>query len=120
MHAMTTATLMDAPGWKGLLQGGLAGYLALAFLLFALGLAVVLTRRTLLLQFMGVELMLNAANVVLLAFARYRGGDVEGTVLYLLIIAVAACEAAVGLALVIALFRHRESTDADRADALKQ
>ena len=107
------------PTWVQL-NGGLPGYILVALLLFVIGLATVLLRRTLLLQFMGVELMLNAANVALLAFARFRGGDVQGTVFYLFIIAVAACEAAVGLALVVGLYRHRQSTDTDRADALKQ
>lgn len=102
-----------------ILQGNLQGYILVALLLFIIGLLTVLLRRTLLIQFMGVELMLNAANVALLAFARFRGGDVQGTVFYLFIIAVAACEAAVGLALVVGLFRHRQSTDSDRADALK-
>ena len=106
-------------GMEVFLQGGLQGYLVVALLLFAIGLATVLLRRTLLIQFMGVELMLNAANVALLAFARFRGGDVQGTVFYLFIIAVAACEAAVGLGLVVGLYRHRQSTDSDRADALK-
>jgi NADH-quinone oxidoreductase subunit K len=103
-----------------LLHGSLQAYILVALLLFVIGLATVLTRRSLLLQFMGVELMLNAANVALLAFARYRGGDVQGTTFYLFIIAVAACEAAVGLALIVALFRHRQTTDSDRADTLKQ
>ncbi|HJV90174.1 MAG TPA: NADH-quinone oxidoreductase subunit NuoK [Holophagaceae bacterium] len=103
-----------------LLAGSLQGYLLVAFLLFLIGLATVLLRRTLLLQFMGIELMLNAANVALLAFARWHGSDVQGTVSYLFIIAVAACEAAVGLALVIGLHRHRATTDADKASSLKQ
>ena len=103
-----------------ILSGGLQGYVLVAFLLFVIGLFTVLNRRSILVQFMGVELMLNAANVALLAFARYRGGDVQGTVFYLFIVAVAACEAAVGLALVVGLFRHRQTTDTDRADALKQ
>ena len=103
-----------------LLSGALQGYLAVALLLFVLGLATVLLRRTLLMQFMGVELMFNAANVALLAFGRWRGGDVQATVFYLLIIAVAACEAAVGLALVIGLHRMRGTTDADRTATLKQ
>lgn len=103
-----------------LLSGGLQGYVAVALLLFVIGLATVLLRRTLLMQFMGMELMLNAANVALLAFARWRGGDVQGTVTYLMIIAVAACEAAVGLALVIGLHRMRGTTDADRTASLKQ
>ncbi len=103
-----------------LLHGSLQAYVLVALLLFVIGLATVLLRRSLLMQFMGVELMLNAANVALLAFARFRGGDVQGTAFYLFIIAVAACEAAVGLALVVALFRHRQTTDSDRADSLKQ
>ena len=103
-----------------LLHGSLQAHIFVALLLFVIGLATVLLRRSLLMQFMGVELMLNAANVALLAFARYRGGDVQGTAFYLFIIAVAACEAAVGLALVVALFRHRQTTDSDRADTLKQ
>lgn len=103
-----------------LLHGSLQAYIFVALLLFVIGLATVLLRRSLLMQFMGVELMLNAANVALLAFAHYRGGDVQGTAFYLFIIAVAACEAAVGLALVVALFRHRQTTDSDRADTLKQ
>ena len=102
-----------------ILHGSLQAYVFLALLLFVIGLATVLVRRSLLMQFMGVELMLNAANLALLAFARYRGGDVQGTAFYLFIIAVAACEAAVGLALVVALFRHKGTTDSDRADALK-
>lgn len=103
-----------------LLHGSLQGYILVALLLFVIGLATVLIRRSLLIQFMGIELMLNAANVALLAFARYRGGDVQGTVFYLFIIAVAACEAAVGLALVVALYRHRRTTDSDSASALRR
>ena len=102
-----------------ILCGGLQGYVLVALLLFLIGLFTVLSRRSVLVQFMGVELMLNAANVALLAFARFRGGDVQGTIFYLFIIAVAACEAAVGLALVVGLFRLRQTTDTDRADALK-
>jgi NADH-quinone oxidoreductase subunit K len=102
------------------LNGTLQGYLVVAFLLFGIGLATVLSRRTLLMQFMGIELMFNAANVALLAFARWRGGEVNATITYLFVIGVAACEAAVGLALVIGLHRHRHTTDADRAATLKQ
>ena len=103
-----------------LLHGSLQLYVLVALLLFVIGLATVLLRRTLLMQFMGIELMLNAANVALLAFARYRNEDVQSTVFYLFIIGVAACEAAVGLALVVTLHRLRGSTDSDRADLLKQ
>lgn len=103
-----------------ILSGGLAGYVLVALMLFVIGLATVLTRRSLLMQFMGVELMLNAANVALLAFARFKGNPAEATSFYLFIIAVAACEAAVGLALVVGLFRARGTTDSDRTDSLRQ
>ena len=99
---------------------GYAHFLVLAAVLFAIGVGGVLLRRNALIIMMSIELMLNAANVVLLAFARTHGNDVRGTVFYLFIIGVAACEAAVGLALVIAFHRHRQTTDADRADLLKQ
>jgi len=105
---------------QAFLSGNLQAYILVSLLLFVIGLATVLLRRSLLMQFMGVELMLNAANVALLAFARFRGGDVQGTAFYLFIIAVAACEAAVGLAIVVALFRHKQTTDSDRADTLRQ
>ena len=105
---------------ESICAGGLPGYILVALLLLVIGLATVLTRRSVLVQFMGVELMLNAANVALLAFARFRGGDAQAMVFYLFIIAVAACEAAVGLALVIGLYRHRGTTDSDRAASLKQ
>ena len=101
------------------LAASLQGHLVVALLLFVLGLAVVLLRRSLLVQLMGLELMLNAANLALLAFGRWRGNGPQAGALFLVVLAVAACEAAVGLALVVALFRHRGSTDSDRADALK-
>jgi NADH-quinone oxidoreductase subunit K len=111
---------MTTTFWNDVLQGSLSGYILLALLLFIIGLATVLIRRSLLMQFMGVELMLNAANVALLAFARFRNGDVQATTFYLFIIAVAACEAAVGLALIVCLHRLRRTTDSDRADLLRQ
>ena len=79
------------PSLTSLLHGSLQGYVLVALLLFVIGLFTVLSRRTVLVQFMGIEVMLNAANVALIAFARHRGGDVDGTVFYLFIIAVAAC-----------------------------
>lgn len=103
-----------------ILTGNLAGYILVALLLFVIGLGTVLTRRSLIIQFMGVELMLNAANVALLAFGRFRQQAADMTTFYLFILAVAACEAAVGLALVVALFRLRGTTDSDRADSMRQ
>ena len=81
-------------------------YLLLAAALFCMGMFGVLVRRNALVVFMCIELMLNAANLTFLAFARQRGDDV-GHVSAFFIIAVAAAEAAIGLAIVIAVFRSR-------------
>lgn len=85
---------------------GLMHYLVVSALLFGVGLLGVLARRSLLLIFMSVELMLNAANLAAAAFARFHG-DVQGQVLVVFVITVAAAEVAVGLALLVALFRKR-------------
>lgn len=96
----------------------LAHYLALASGLFAVGLAAVLVRRSALIVFMGVELMLNAANLTFLAFSRANGA-LEGHVVAFFVIAVAAAEAAVGLAIMLAVFRSRQTINVDEVDALK-
>jgi NADH-quinone oxidoreductase subunit K len=93
-------------------------YLVLSAVLFALGVAGVLLRRNALVVLMSVEVMLNAVNLTLITYSRVLG-NVEGQVLVLLVIAVAAAEAAVGLAIVVSLFRHRQTTDVDEADLLK-
>ena len=93
-------------------------YLVLSFILFALGVAGVLTRRNALILLMSVELMLNAANLALLAFARYLG-DETGHTLALFVMTVAAAEAAIGLALVLALFRQRGTVKVDELNSLK-
>jgi NADH-quinone oxidoreductase subunit K len=85
-------------------------YLILAAILFCMGMFGVMVRRNALVVFMCVELMLNAANLTFLAFARQRG-DVAGHVAAFFVIAVAAAEAAVGLAIIIAVFRSRGSVD---------
>lgn len=81
-------------------------YLVLAALLFVIGMFGVMVRRNALVVFMSVELMLNASNLTFLAFARQRGDDL-GHVNAFFVIAVAAAEAAIGLAVVIAVFRSR-------------
>lgn len=83
---------------------------AVAALLFGLGVAGFLRQRNAILVLMSVELMLNSANLVFLAGARARGG-VDGAMLPLFVIVVAAAEAAVGLALILALFRRRRTLD---------
>jgi NADH-quinone oxidoreductase subunit K len=93
-------------------------------LLFAIGLAGVLLRRNLLVIFMGLELMLNAANLSLLAFSRFHltmNGypDYSAQTLVFFIITVAAAEVAVGLAIIVALFRARQTVHVEDLDALK-
>ena len=92
-------------------------YLLASALLFALGVYGVLTRRTAILVFLSIELMLNAASLSLVGFARAYGLD--GQVAALMVIAVAAAEVAVGLGLIVAIFRHRESTAVDDLSELR-
>lgn len=96
----------------------LAHYLALASGLFCIGLAAILIRRNALVVFMGVELMLNAANMTFLAFSRSTG-SLDGHAVAFFVMAVAAAEAAVGLAIMIALVRTRRTLNVDEIDALK-
>ncbi len=93
-------------------------YLILAAALFCLGMVGVLVRRNALVVFMCVELMLNAANLTFVAFARERG-DVTGHLSAFFIIAVAAAEASVGLAIVIALFRARGTVNIEEVHSMK-
>ena len=92
-------------------------YLWLAALLFTIGLAGVLLKRNALIVMMSVELMLNAANLTFLAFAR-QTGNVSGHAIAFFVIAVAAAEAAVGLAVVIAIYRSRGAINVDEVTAL--
>ncbi|ADR36161.1 NADH-quinone oxidoreductase subunit NuoK [Oceanithermus profundus] len=87
-------------------------YLLLSALLFAIGLYGVLARRTAILIFMSIELMLNAANLAFVAFAR-TSGNLDGQVMALVVIALAAAEVAVGLGIIVAVFRARSSTSVD-------
>jgi NADH-quinone oxidoreductase subunit K len=93
-------------------------YIILSSILFAIGAVGVLVRRNALVLLMSVELMLNAANLALIAFARSLGNE-TGHVLAIFVMTVAAAEAAVGLALVLAIFRHRGNVDVDQARSLK-
>lgn len=96
-----------------------AHVLALAAVLFCLGLAGVILRRNLLIVLMSIELMLNGANLTLVGFARARG-DIEGQGLAFFVIALAAAEAAVGLAIVVAVFRSRRSVNVDEVNLLRR
>ena len=93
-------------------------YLFLAAALFCLGMFGVLVRRNALVVFMCVELMLNAANLTFLAFAK-QNGDLTGHVSAFFVIAVAAAEAAIGLAIVIAVFRSRGTVNIDDIKTMK-
>ena len=98
---------------------GIGTYLALASVLFGIGAAGFLTRRNMLIQLMSIELMLNSVNVVLLAFNRAYPGNHDGQVFAFFVIAVAAAEAAVGLAILIAYYRINKTIDTDDATLLK-
>ena len=93
-------------------------YLVLSAILFSLGTVGVLTRRNAIVIFMSIELMLNAVNLSFIALSRHLG-NMDGQVFVFFVMAVAAAEAAVGLALMIAFFRNRQSVDVDDINLLK-
>jgi NADH-quinone oxidoreductase subunit K len=99
----------------------LSGYLLLSSFLFAVGLAGALTRRSAILVLIGIELMLNAANLNFIAFWRYSPNpqEITGVMFVIFSIAVAAAEAAVGLALIIAIYRHYRTSNVDQIDSMK-
>jgi NADH-quinone oxidoreductase subunit K len=93
-------------------------YMALSAILFAIGVAGVMLRRNLIVMFLAVELMLNAVNLAFIALGR-RIGSMDGQVIVFFAMTVAAAEAAVGLALIIASFRNRETLNADELNSLR-
>ena len=95
-----------------------AWYLTLGAVLFTIGAVGLLVRRNVLVMFMCIELMLNAVNLTFVAFSSYFG-DVTGQLFVFIVMTVAAAEAAVGLGIIIAIFRNRESLDVDDASVLK-
>ena len=99
----------------------LQGCLLLSALLFAAGLAIAVTRRNAILTLIGIELMLNSANLNFIAFWRYgeHSGGLDGILVVLFSIAIAAAEAAVGLALIISIYRHYRTANVDQVDSLK-
>jgi len=96
----------------------LQGYLILSGILFAIGAAGLLLRRSPLVMLMCVEIMLNAANLAFIAFARYWG-DMTGQIFTFLVVTVAAAEVAIGLAIIVLLFRHKDAADVDDINALR-
>src|SRR5580693_9542363 len=99
----------------------LQGYLTLSALLFSVGLAGALVRRNAILVLIGIELMLNAANLNFIAFWRYGPNPeaLTGMMFAIFSIGVAAAEAAVGLALIIALYRHTKTTNIDEVNSMR-
>jgi len=93
-------------------------YLWVSGLLFALGIAGIIIRRNLLVIFMALEMNLNAANLALIAFSKFNK-LVDGQVLVFFIIAIAAAEVAVGLAIIVALFRHKQTVSVDELNSMR-
>jgi len=110
--------------WKGVKSPDLSKFLVIGALLFIIGVAGVLTRRNIIVIFMSIELILNAANLNFIAFSRYlqETGNVNalaGQIFTVFVIVVAAAEAAIGLGIVIALYRNKETIWVDEIDLLK-
>ncbi|HWS55508.1 MAG TPA: NADH-quinone oxidoreductase subunit NuoK [Pyrinomonadaceae bacterium] len=123
-HALLLQQEVTGRVLSGIQHPDLSKFLVIGALLFAIGIAGVLVRRNIIVIFMSIELILNAANLNFIAFARYlqdAGGAnaVAGQVFTVFIIVVAAAEAAIGLGIVIALYRNRETIFVDKIDLLK-
>ena len=99
---------------------GLTHYLVVAALLFSLGLVCVLSRRNAIGLLMGIELILNSANINLVAFARYIVYDISGQVFALFVIVLAAAEAAIAMAIVLSIFRSFKQIDVTMTAELKE
>ena len=93
-------------------------YLIVSIVLFCLGLLGVIIRRNLIVMYMGLELMLNAANLTLVSFSHFRD-NLDGQIMVFFVITVAAAEVAVGLALIVALYRKRQTTDVTDLTSMK-
>ena len=98
---------------------GLNHFLVLGAVLFCLGLFCVLTRRNAIGILMGIELILNSANLNYVAFARYNGAEYDGQIFAIFVIMLAAAEAAVGLAIVLGIYQGFETIEVDATDRLR-
>jgi NADH:ubiquinone oxidoreductase subunit K len=119
-----TSTGRMSTAMEGVKHPDLSKFLVIAAILFIIGVAGVLTRRNIIVIFMSIELILNAANLNFIAFSRYLqdsggGNALAGQVFTVFIIVVAAAEAAIGLGIVIALYRNRETIWIDEIDLMK-
>ena len=124
LGTIVTALFVGGLGLIALAAGGsrsLNAYLVLASLLFAIGMFGFLARRNAISMLMSIELMLNAVNLTIVAFGSFVTGlAVKGSVIALLVIGVAAAEATVGLAIVIAIYRNKKTPLVDEYDAMSQ
>ncbi len=99
---------------------GLTHFLVISAILFSLGLLAVVTRRNAILVLMGIELILNAANINFIAFSRYGGADLSGQVVAIFVIILAAAEAAVALAIVLNIYKNFLTVNVDQIDRMKE
>ena len=99
---------------------GLVHYLVVSAILFSIGLYGIITRKHAILVLMGIELILNAANINFIAFARYGGMNIEGHVAAIFVIMLAATEAAIALAIILNIYQHFKHVNVDEVDNLKE
>jgi NADH-quinone oxidoreductase subunit K len=99
---------------------GLQHYLIVSAILFSLGLFGVITRKNAILVLMGIELILNSANINFIAFSKYGGMNIEGHIAAIFVIILAACEAAIALAIVLNIYRNYNNINIDEIDKLKE
>ena len=116
--SLSTMSALPLAAFDGVLSVSLNSYLYLSAVLFAVGFFGVLLRKNTLIIYMCLELMLVASTVALVAFSRYNG-TMDGNVFVFFILTVAAAEVAVGLAIIVALFRRRQSINVDDLNVLK-
>ena len=102
------------------MQIGLIHYLVVSAILFSMGLFAIVTRKHAILVLMGIELVLNAANINFLAFAKYGGMEIEGHVAAIFVIILAATEAAIALAIILNIYQHFKHVNVDEVDDLKE
>lgn len=102
-----------------MMEIGLHHYLVVSLVVFLAGVFTVLTRRNAIGVLMGVELILNSANINYIAFSRYGGGGYDGQVFSVFVIMLAAAEAAIGLAIVLGIYRQFETIDVEATDTLR-
>ena len=99
---------------------GVGAYVAVSAVLFALGIVTIITRRNVLYVLMGIEMILNAANINFVAFSRFNGGQLDGQMFAIFVIILAAAEAAVALAIVLNVFQLFDSVKPSEVDLLRE